>query len=348
MRRHHKALTRAAATAIVAGTAAFGLMADTAPASAADANWKMHIVWVPARPEAQAYQTFVDTVNENAGDALQIQLFPSGSLGVKDADMLRFLPRGNIIQAAGLYPGYLTRDKPQYAFTLPPGVVSQPEMLQEILPELSEIYGETYDEAGIELLGFVGHAVRDTHIMCKEPVNTLDELRGKKVRVWEQFHVDVFKKLGVSAQIVGQNDLYVAMQTGVVDCAVYPIGLAVTVSLQEVAPYASYLFPYVLHPLNILASKTAFDALPPETQEIVRDAAKKAEAESFEAYLSGVNDKKALEVFEADGGTLLDPFPEADQQAFVDAARETWKELADGGGEAAQANYETISNAINK
>ncbi|WP_108662188.1 TRAP transporter substrate-binding protein DctP [Acuticoccus kandeliae] len=346
MRRHNKALTGALATVVVAGTAAFATMADTTPAAAADTNWKMHIVWVPARPEAQAYQSFVDTVNAEAGDQLEITLFPSGSLGVKDADMLRFLPRGNIIQAAGLYPGYLTRDQPEYAFTLPPGVIAQPETLQEILPELRTIYEKTYDAAGIELLGFIGHAVRDTHIMCKEPVNTLEELRGKKLRVWEQFHVDVFKKLGVSAQIIGQNDLYVAMQTGVVDCAVYPIGLAITVSLQEVAPYASYLFPYVLHPLNLIASKTAFDALPPEAQQVVRDAAAKAEAASFESYLSGVNDEKALEVFKADGGTLLDPFPEADQAAFVEAARETWKALAEGGGESAKANYETISGAI--
>jgi len=210
---------RTAITAAAIAVTGAGLVAP-APASAADINWKMHMVWVPARPEAQAYQRFADEVTKRAGDALDIQLFSSGSLGVKDPDMLRILPRGNIIQAAGLYPGYLSRDKPQYAYTLPAGVVSAPEKLQAILPELRSIYEETYDEAGIKLLGFVGHAVRDTHIMCKEPVNTLEDLRTKKLRVWEQFHVDVFEKLGVSAQIIGQNDLYVAMQTGVIDCAV--------------------------------------------------------------------------------------------------------------------------------
>jgi len=306
----------------------------------------MHMVWVPARPEAQAYQRFADEVTKRAGDALDIQLFSSGSLGVKDPDMLRILPRGNIIQAAGLYPGYLSRDKPQYAYTLPAGVVSAPEKLQAILPELRSIYEETYDEAGIKLLGFVGHAVRDTHIMCKEPVNTLEDLRTKKLRVWEQFHVDVFEKLGVSAQIIGQNDLYVAMQTGVIDCAVYPIGLAVTVSLQEVAPYASYLFPYVLHPLNLIAAQSAFDALSPETQKIVMDTAAEVEAASFESYLSGENDTKALEVFAEDGGKLLEPFPEADRQAFAEAARGIWEEISNANGEAAQANYKTLSDAI--
>lgn len=336
-----KTATLAAAVAL-AGT---GVLAPD-PAAAADTTWKMHMVWVPARPEAKFYQRFADEVTERAGDKLDIQLFSSGSLGIKDADMLRILPRGNIIQAAGLYPGYLTRDKPQYAYTLPAGVVSAPEKLKAILPELRKIYEETYDEAGIKLLGFVGHAVRDTHIMCKEPVNTLEELRKKKLRVWEQFHVDVFAKLGVSAQIIGQNDLYVAMQTGVVDCAVYPIGLAVTVSLQEVAPYASYLFPYVLHPLNLIASQSAFDALPPDVQQIVMDTAAEVEKASFDSYLSGENDTKALEVFEKSGGTLLDPFPEADRKAFVEAARETWKEISYENGDLARENYETLSKAI--
>ncbi|WP_137387695.1 TRAP transporter substrate-binding protein DctP [Rhodoligotrophos defluvii] len=327
-------------------SAAMGIGPEAPTAQAAETDWKMHMVWVPARPEAQAYQAFVDRVNERAGDRLNIKLFASGSLGIKDADILRILPRGSIIQAAGLYPGYLTRDRPEYAYILPPGVISQPETLKEILPQLANIYGKTYDDVGIKLLGFIGHAVRDTHILCKEPIHSLEQLRGKKLRVWEQFHVDVFKKLGVSAQIIGQNDLYVAMQTGVVDCAVYPIGLAVTVSLQEVAPYASYLFPYVLHPLNLLAAQSSFDALSPDLQKVLEEEAKAAQEASFASYLSGENDEKALKIYQEGGGTLIEPFPEADQASFTKAARETWHDLSMSAGKTAQENYEVLRKVV--
>ncbi|MGM0743226.1 MAG: TRAP transporter substrate-binding protein DctP [Pseudomonadota bacterium] len=319
-------------------------VADTA--LAADAEWKMHVVFVPARPEAQAAQTFADMVSEEASDKLNIEVFTGGSLGVKDADMLRILPRGTIIQAALLYPGYMSRDKPEYAYTLPPGVAATPEKLEEILPELREVYEDTYDEAGIKLLGFIGHPARDAHIMCKEPVSSLEELRDRKLRVWEQFHVDVFERLGVSAQVIGQNDLYVAMQTGVVDCAVYPIGLAVTVSLQEVAPYASALFPYVLHPINLIASQSAFDALPEDVQRIVLDASTAVEESSFESYLSGEHDEAALAKFYESGGELLDPFSDEDRAAFVETAREVWKELATAAGGKAEQNYQTISDVV--
>jgi len=325
-------------------TAAACLAAGTAAAAAT--QWKMHIVWVPARVEAQYYTKFVDEVNKQAAGKLEIKLFPGATLGVKDVDMLRVLPRGNVIQIAGLYPGYMTRDEPEYAVTLPPGVVPKPEQLEKLAPTLKSIYQATYDKWGIKLLGFVAHPVRDTHVMCKEPIDTLEGLKGKKVRVWEKAQADTFNKLGIAAQIVGQNDLYMAMRTGVIDCSVYPIHFGLTVSLQEVAPNASYLFPYVLHPLNIIVSKKAYDALPPDVQKILQDAAAKIEKESFDAYLQGQVDKASEEEWKKKGGTVLAPFPEADQKRFADAAREVWNESSRQVGGKALENHERVIKAL--
>ena len=335
---------------------AYGMIALTAaviagplgpvPAAEAQTNWKMHIVWVPARPEAQAYAKFVELVNKNAQGKLNIALSPGGTLGVKDIDMLRILPAGNVIQIAGLYPGYMTRDEPEYTVTLPPGVVKEPERLVEALPALTKIYQETYDKWGIKLLGYVSHPVRDTHIMCKEPISTLAQLRGKKLRVWEKFHVDTFAKLGVAAQVIGQNDLYVAMRTGVVDCAVYPVGFALTVSLQEVAPNASYLFPYVLHPLHIIVSKKSFDTLSPDLQKVLTDAAQQVQKDTINGYLKGAYDKEAEAEYKTKGGKVLSPFPEADQALFTKTAREVWEQTANTVGKKAQDNYQTVSKAI--
>jgi TRAP-type C4-dicarboxylate transport system substrate-binding protein len=316
------------------------------PALAQQVSWKMHIVWVPARPEAQDYQRFVDLVNERAKGKLNITLYPGGSLGVKDIDMLRVLPAGNVIQIAGLYPGYMTRDVPEYAVTVPPGVISDAPTLVKALPALTKIYQETYDKWGIKLLGYVAHPVRDTHIYCKEPINSLAQLKGKKLRVWEKFHVQTFDSLGVSAQVIGQNDLYLAMKTGVVDCAVYPIGFANTISLQEVAPNAAYLFPYVLHPLNLIVSKTAFDALPADVQKIVVDAAQEVEKKTVANYVNGDFDKVANAEFLQKGGKLLAPFSPADQAAFQKAARAIWESEAKEIGKKAQENREAVLKAI--
>jgi TRAP-type C4-dicarboxylate transport system substrate-binding protein len=319
---------------------------EALPAFAQPVEWKMHIVWVPAREEAKAYQHFVDLVNERAKGKLHITLYPGGSLGVKDVDILRVLPQGNVIQIAGLYPGYMTRDVPEYAVTVPPGVIKDAETLVKILPALTKIYQETYDKWGIKLLGYVAHPVRDTHIYCKEPINSLAQLKGKKLRVWEKFHVQTFDSLGVAAQVIGQNDLYLAMKTGVVDCAVYPIGFANTISLQEVAPNASYLFPYVLHPLNLTVSKKSLDALPHDVQKVVQDAAQEVEKSTVAAYVKGDFDKVATTEFQQKGGKLLAPFPAADQAAFQKAARDIWDREAKAIGPKAAENHDSVLKAI--
>jgi len=331
------------AFAAVAAIAA-GLFA--APGAEAQTTWKMHIVWVPARPEAQAFKSFADQVNEKAKGKLKIELHPGGSLGVKDVDMLRILPAGNVIQAAGLYPGYMTRDVPEYAVTLPPGTVKDPEKLVGALPALSKIYEATYNKWGIKLLGYVMHPVRDTHIMCKEPVSSLADLKGKKLRVWEKFHVDTFGKLGVAAQVIGQNDLYVAMKTGVVDCAVYPMGFASSISLQEVAPNASYLFPYVLHPLNIIVAKKSFDALPADVQKIVADAAQSVQKATIDAYMKGTYDRSAFAEFTQKGGRLLQAFPGEDQATFAATARTVWEATAKEIGPKAVENRTAVAKAL--
>ena len=318
----------------------------TAPAKAAEVEWKMHAVWVPTRPEIGFLKKWVRLVNERAAGKLKITLYPGGSLGIKDVDMLRILPEAKAIQAALLYPGYMSRDVPEYVYTLPPGAVMEPEKLVEILPTLSKIYGETYKKWGIEHLGYIQHPVRGTSIFCKTAVNTLDELKKKKVRVWEKSHVVAFGKIGVAAQVIPQNDLYVAMQTGVVDCAVYPVGFAMTISLQEVAPYSAYLFPYVLHPLTLIAAKKAFDALPADVQGIIRTTTAEVEKETNENYVSGAVDAKAEAKITKKGHTILAPFSPEDRAAFTAAVRETWQELSKKAGAKAVENYKMVLSAL--
>jgi TRAP-type C4-dicarboxylate transport system substrate-binding protein len=146
--------------------------------------------------------------------------------------------------------------------------------------------------------------------------------------------------------VIGQNDLYVAMRTGVVDCAVYPIGFATTISLQEVAPSASYLFPYVLHPLNIIVAKRSFDALPADVQKIVADQAQQIQKATIDSYVKGTYDREAFGEFSQKGGRLLEAFPEADQALFTRTAREVWEATAKEIGKKALENRDAVLKAL--
>ena len=330
----------------IAATLAAGMALSTQYISADETAWRMHAAAAETRIEIQNTQWFTDRVGELSGDEIKIDFYPGGALGVKDADMLQTLPPGNVVQAALLYPGYLARDAAEYAVTLPPGVLSEASMVKDALPTLQKIYDRVYNAAGIRLVGFIGHAASQTHIFCREAVNSLEDLRSRKLRVWEEFQIATFGELGIAAQIIGQNDLYVALSTGVVDCAVYPAQAAETISLQEVAPYASYLFPFVLHPLTIVVSESAYEELDDAQKTALQSAAEEATERSFEAYVSARYDAPAIERLKENGLTMLPDFSAGDQAAFAEAALKVWRAKANEIGDQAVSDVAAVTDAL--
>lgn len=315
-------------------------------AQAKEIEWKMHIVWIPARDETKTYQRWVDSINARTAGKLKITLYPGGALGVKDVDMLRILPPGNVIQAAGLYPGYVSRDVPEFAFTLPTGVVKEADHMLPLVPTLKTIFSNSYDKWGVKFVGMIVPQNRTYHVFCKEPINTLAKLKGKKLRVFEKSLVEAFGDLGVAAQIIPQYEMYTALQTGVVDCAIYATGYATTISLQEVTPYASYITPYASPPLGILISGKSWSELSPDVQKIITDETQKLEKEEIERFKQATWDNAELMKLNASGGTLLAPFPKADRDAFTAAARASWKRLTEGAGPGGLKNYQEVLKVL--
>ena len=342
-----KPLKFALSAALLAATAGL-TTAPSAPVRADEVEWKMHAIFVPAREESQAYQRWADRVSERAEGKLNVTYYPGGQLGIKDVDLLRILPQGNVIQAAGLVANYLSRDAPELANLLPPGIMEDETKFVELLPMLHDMFQEIYDKWGVKLLTLMMAPNHTIEIFCREPINTLEELRRVKVRVWEKAQVETFAKLGVSASIIPQADLYVAMQTGVVDCATYLSGFATTISLQEVAPHFAFITPYALHPHSIIVSQRAWDALPPDVQAILQEEADRTREEMNEKFLDASWEEEQLQLLLAAGGKQLEPFPEADRRAYFEAAREAGRDLAEQAGPEAVQNYEAIIQAMDQ
>lgn len=303
---------------------------------AADVEWKMHSVWPEHRPEAKFGQRFADLVNEKAGERLNITFYAGGSLGINDVDLGRILPAASVVQAALLFPSYLSRDMPSLAYIVVPGAVPTKEKNLELVPLLKELYAESFNEYGIATLGFIQNPYSSLDIICKEPVNSIEQLKSKKIRTYDQFTRDVWESLGVSAQVIPQGDLYLAMSTGVVDCAFHPIGLVKGISLQEIGKYSSFMTPSILNPINIVVSQKALDGLPAEVQAILAEAAATVEAEAAELFLSGAFDSEAATDLAAAGFTVIEPFSEADQAAFREAASKRWQEVTSGNEKSAE------------
>lgn len=313
---------------IAAAALGFGLIVDGASA----AEWRFNNGLPEGRNESQQLETFASDVAELTDGSLTIEVFHGGSLNLKNEDVVRWLPRG-AVEMGLVWANYLGRDAPALNAVLVQGSVGSSDELIAVLPEIQEIYAEELAEWGIVPTGFMALPLLKASIFCRdEPVRTLDDLREKKLRVWSGDQVETFGKLGVSAQIVGQTELYVALQTGVVDCAVYPALFAHTISLQEVTDYAAYLYPVAGVPYVLGANRDAWDSLTDDERQAVSTAAAGVWERTNDYTEAEENEQAARARLEEQGVEFLDGFSDEDRSAFLEAASATWKELAEEAG----------------
>lgn len=312
------------------------------------AEWKFNNGLPEGRGESAQLETFADDVAELSGGSLTIDVFHGGSLNLKDNDVARWLPRG-AVEMGLVWANYLGRDVPALNAVMIQGSVGSPDELIAALPEIQEIYTEVLGDLDIIPTGFMALPLLNASIFCRdEPIRSIEDLKTKKLRVWSNDQIETFAKLGVSAQIVGQNELYVALQTGVVDCAVYPALFAHTISLQEVTDYASYLYPVAGVPYVLGASKGAWEALSDAERDAVTTAAASVWERTNDYSSAEENEMAAREKLAEQGVEFLEPFSEEDRAAFLDAASATWLEMAEEAGGKAPEYRERILSVIGR
>jgi TRAP-type C4-dicarboxylate transport system substrate-binding protein len=245
-----------------------------------------------------------------------------------------------------LYGEYYTRDAPALAAVYAQGAITKPEQHLEILPTIREMYEQQYAKWDIKTIGGIVTPVFSVGLHCKEPVNSLAQLEDKKVRVWSAQLVDAFTNLDISAQVIPQNDMYMALQTGVVDCAYYLSTVAETVSLQEVTKYEAYLHPFAAVPALFGVSEKTWSKLSAEHQQVLEQAGKNLWERTRAAAVDPEREAKARARRQELGVTMLDDFSQQDVQRFQEAALEAWHTIAERAGKDGVEIYDRVTGKL--
>lgn len=308
---------------------------------------KFHSGLSQSRPEAEQINRFASLVSEKSDGELDIEVYHAGALGLKEADMLRVLQQG-MVDMALLYGEYYTRDAPALASVYAQGAITESSQHDEILDVIRELYEDGFSAWDIQIVGGVVAPIFDVGLHCKEPVHTLADLQDKKVRVWSRHLVDTFELLGISAQVIPQNDMYMALQTGVVDCAYYLSTVAPTVSLQEVTEYESYLHPWAASPWLFGISEQALSRLNDNQRQALEEAGEEVWNETRATAVDPEREAQARQERKELGITMLPDFSDDDVETFVDAAWQAWQAMAENAGEDGIRYYETVTQAISE
>jgi TRAP-type C4-dicarboxylate transport system substrate-binding protein len=309
-------------------------------------EWRLNNFLPETRPETAQIAQFVEDVNTAlAGQDFKITLYSGGSLGLKNPDLLRVVPSG-AVEMSLMWANYLGRDAPALGSVFVQGAISTVDELKAVLPVAQQIYTEEYKDWGISTVGFVAIPTLSVSVFCRDKaVHSLEDLKKVKLRVWAREQVETFTRLGVPAQIIPQEETYVALKTGVVDCALYPALFAGTISLQEVTKYASFLYPMASAPYTLAVETKRWDATSPEVKASIATAAD-ALWERTNQYDGDLD--RELAAREKLGVTWGPDFPAADRAVFQAAVSETWQMLAEEAGGNAMDYRQRVLTALGR
>ncbi|HEY1723145.1 MAG TPA: TRAP transporter substrate-binding protein [Magnetospirillaceae bacterium] len=155
----------------------------------------------------------------------------------------------------------------------------------------------------------------------KHPIKTLADLKGLKFRVMgNPMFVDMANDMGGNGVAMGYDQVFAALQTGVVDGAENNPPSFVFDNHYQVAKYFT-LDEHLILPEILVFSKRAWEKLSKDDQALIQKLAREAQAE--ERVLWAAYEKSAMEKATA-AGVQITQVSDADKKAFQDAVKPVW------------------------
>jgi len=167
----------------------------------------------------------------------------------------------------------------------------------------------------------------------RQAIETPADLQGVKLRtpsgVWR---LKLFQALGANPTPMALSEVFIGLQTGVIDGQENPLAQIWGSKLFEVQEYLS-MTSHVYTPAYVVVSPSRWDGLPPEVRTILEEEARAAQA--FVHETAARLDSDLLEQLRAEGVSVNIP----DRRPFLEASRSMYEEYAtnvEGGGDLLQ------------
>jgi len=155
----------------------------------------------------------------------------------------------------------------------------------------------------------------------KRPIRSIDDLKGLKMRVMgNPMFVDMMNSLGGNGVAMGYDQVFTALQTGVVDGAENNQPSFVFDNHYQVAKFYT-LDEHLIVPEMVVFSRRTWDTLSKADQALLMKFGREAQME--ERVLWGKYEKEALDKAKAAGIQIIQ-VSDKDKKAFQDAVKPVW------------------------
>ncbi|WP_050524628.1 TRAP transporter substrate-binding protein [Pseudorhodobacter wandonensis] len=253
---------------------------------------------------------FADLVKENYDGDVTFDLRLNGELGV-ESDYVTYLNQGVAVDYTILAPSNMAVFSPSIPLMDMPFLFRDLDHWNAVLSSdvLAPLEAELLEKADIKIIGYNGGGVRN--ILSAKPIKDMAELNGFRMRVMgAPIQAQIFAALHAAPSAIAYNEVYNAIQTGVIEGFENEAASIQNLKFYEVAPYLT-LTQHAITVRPIVMSGKTFRALPEALQAAVLKAGK--EAGEFGRELESREDgEKRQEMADAKQITLI-PFEGRDE-----------------------------------
>jgi TRAP-type C4-dicarboxylate transport system substrate-binding protein len=208
---------------------------------------------------------FVDAVNAEAKGIVEIEVFFGGALGKAPAQQPQ-LVRDGVADLAYIVPGYSAEQFPDNAVIELPGLFRDQQEASLVYTRLVEANALRGYEDFVVITAFTA----EPHsISTRQPIASLESLRGLKIRANNPTEAATFEKLGMRAIIMPVNQIAEAIGSGAIDGAAVPPAMLSEFGVGRLATY-HYIIHAVAPSLALVMSRKKFDSLSAQAQIIIR------------------------------------------------------------------------------
>ncbi|MEA5162724.1 TRAP transporter substrate-binding protein [Cereibacter johrii] len=290
-------------------------------------------------PNFELQHVFADKVKELTNGEVTIELMPVGTI-------VDYKETPDAIQA-GLIDGHITdtsyfagRDPAFGLIANPVGAWADPAQMIDFVENGGgkELMNELINPYGLQFIGVSTPGLEA--FVSKVPLDTVEDLKGVKVRSPEGLIANVFAAAGANPVNLPSSEVYTSLDKGVIDAADYSVfSVNQDTGMNDIAPHPVYPGFHSLPLVEVSMNKQKWDALTPELQAKITEAQKIFQQTQIDTLHQ--RDLEAVEAAKAGGKITVHDWSDEERAKFRGIARGEWEKVASQ-SEMAQKVYDTL------
>ena len=258
----------------------------------------------------KALVRFEELTKKYYGKPINFVLHKNSELGL-EKDYFAYMNQGISVDYGIVSPAHMSTFSKAAPFIDAPFLFRDLDHWNKVLDAdtLKPVADEVSAKADVMLIGFAGGGTRN--IFANKPVHNLAEMKGLKVRVqgapiWSK----TFAAIGMSPTVIAYDEIYNAIQNGVIQAGENEAAGVEAMKFYEVGPNIN-MTQHAITIRPICFSGKTFKKLPPDLQAAIVKAGK--EAGVYGRQVESSQDTAKLEALEKAGKLKRIPFADRAQ-----------------------------------